>query len=141
LKNRIQATLSKYGLVVEGFSDPHGKRARAEMSRQIARLPEQTRHVTEMLREQLEFVERQIREQEQRLKALVRITPEIELLMSLPGIGVILGSVCALEIGDAGRFPSAEHLAACAGTAPRVHSSGDKTRYGGQARTISQRRR
>jgi transposase len=131
LKNRIQATLSKYGLVVEGFSDPHGQGARGEMSRQIARLPEQTRYVTEMLREQLEFVQRQIHEQEKRLKALVSITPEIELLMSLPGIGVILGSVCALEIGDIGRFPSAEHLAAYAGTTPRVHSSGDKTRYGG----------
>ena len=131
LKNRIQATLGKYGLTVEGFSDPHGQRARPQMSRQIAQLPEQTRYVTEMLREQLDFTEQQIREQEKRLKALVPITPEIQRLMSLPGIGVILGSVCALEIGEVGRFPSAEHLAAYAGTTPRVHSSGDKTRYGG----------
>ena len=131
MKNRIQATLSKYGLVVEGFSDPHGKRARAEMNRQIARLPPQARYVTEMLCAQLDFVERQIHEQEQRLKALVPITPEIQLLMSLPGIGVILGAVCALEIGEVSRFPGAEHLAAYAGTTPRVHSSGDKTRYGG----------
>jgi len=131
MKNRIQATLSKYGLVVEGFSDPHGKRARAEMNRQIAQLPPQARYVTEILCAQLDFVEGQIHEQEKRLRALVPITPEIQLLMSLPGIGVILGAVCALEIGAVSRFPSAEHLAAYAGTTPRVHSSGDKTRYGG----------
>jgi len=130
MKNRIQATLAKYGLVVEGFSDPHGKKARAEMNRQIALLPPQARYVTELLCAQLDFTERQIQEQEKRLRTLVPITPEIQLLMSLPGIGVILGAVCALEIGDVGRFPSAERLAAYAGTTPRVHSSGDKTRYG-----------
>ncbi len=131
MKNRIQATLSKYGLVVEGFSDPHGKRARQEMNRLIAQLPPQTRYVTEVLCAQLDFVEGQIHEQEKRLRGLVPITSEIQLLMSLPGIGVILGAVCALEIGEIGRFPSAGHLAAYAGTTPRVHSSGDKTRYGG----------
>ena len=36
----------------------------------------------------------------------------------------------AWEIGDIQRFGSAEKLAAYAGTVPRVHSSGGKTRHG-----------
>jgi transposase len=130
LKNRILATLAKYGLLVVGHSDAYGQKAREELNRLIAKLPHQTKYVTEMLLEQLDFVEQQIQKQEEGLQALVKITPEMDLLMSLPGIGVILAAVIALEIGDVRRFPSAEHLASYAGTTPRVHSSGDKVRYG-----------
>jgi transposase len=38
--------------------------------------------------------------------------------------------VIALEVGDVARFPTAEKLAAYAGTTPRVHASGGKTRFG-----------
>ena len=54
----------------------------------------------------------------------------MQLLMTLPGVAKILAPTIALEVGDIGRFPDAEHLAAYAGTTPRVHSSGGKTRYG-----------
>ena len=43
-------------------------------------------------------------------------------------VGFILTLVIALEVGGVERFPSAEHLAA--GTVPRVHASGGKSRYG-----------
>jgi len=130
LKNRIHATLAKYGLPVTGYSDPYGKRAREVLERQVSKLPTQTQYVTRMLLEQLDFVERQIQAQEERLNALIAITPEMQLLQSLPGIGVILAAVIALEIGDVKRFPDAEHLASYAGTVPRVHASGGKVRYG-----------
>jgi len=129
LKNRILATLSKYGLLT-GYSDPFGKRARQTLRSYIGKLPPQTQYVTRMLLEQLDFVEAQVRAFEERLQALISITPEMELLMSLPGIGVILSAVVAFEIGDVNRFPDAEHLASYAGTVPRVHASGGKVRYG-----------
>jgi transposase len=130
LKNRILATLAKYGLSVVGYSDAYGRKAREELNRLIAKLPPQTKYATEMLLDQLDFVEQQIQKQEERLKALVKITPEMNLLMSLPGIGVILSAVIAFEIGDVNRFPDGEHLASYAGTVPRVHASGGKVRYG-----------
>jgi transposase len=46
------------------------------------------------------------------------------------GVGFILAVVIAWEIGDIHRFGSVEKLAAYAGTVPRVHSSGGKTRHG-----------
>ena len=51
-------------------------------------------------------------------------------LMSLPGVGMILAATMALEIGDIGRFLSAERLASYSGTTPRVHASGGKVRFG-----------
>ena len=132
LKNRILATLSKYGLLLSReASDPYGATARPLMNQAVAQLPEQAQYVTRALLKQLDFIQEQIRELEQRLKQLVKVTPAMILLMTLPGIGWLLAAVVALEIGDVTRFASAERLASYAGTTPRVHSSGGKTRYGG----------
>jgi transposase len=130
LKNRITATLSKYGLIVEGYSDPYGKRARQALHRQMEQLPPQTRYATGMLLEQLDFIQGQIADQERRLQELLEVTPDMALVDSLPGVGTILAAVIVLEIGDVRRFASAERLASYAGTTPRVHASGDKVRYG-----------
>ncbi len=129
-KNRITATLAKWGLPGSEYSDPYGKSARAELNTRIERLPEQTRWVTQQMLAQLDGLGEQIRQFEQRLDELVELTPEMQLLISLPGIGVILAATVALEVGEVSRFPSAPHLAAYAGTTPRVHASGDRVRYG-----------
>ena len=130
LKNRIGSTLAKYGLQMTGYSDPFGARARREMAVRVRRLPPETREVTKMMIAQLDFVEGQIEGLEERLKRLLDVTPAMRWLMSLPGIGLILAAAIALEIGEVGRFPDAEHLTSYAGTTPRVHASGGKVRYG-----------
>jgi len=131
LKNRIGATLSKYGLQGSEASDPFGTKGRAELDGKVSQLPTETSHAVRLLLAQIGLVQKQIGEEEKRLKRLVKKTPEIQLLMTLPGVGLILASVIYLEIGDIRRFASAEHLASYSGTTPRVHSSGDKTTYGG----------
>jgi transposase len=130
LKNRLSATLAKYGAPASEASDPYGKRGRAELENHLQRLPEQTRWVSGQLLAQLDFVSAQVRQLEQRLEALVEITPEMQWLLTMPGVGVILAATIALEIGAVQRFPSAMHLASYGGTTPRVHASGGKVRYG-----------
>jgi transposase len=67
---------------------------------------------------------------EQRMREVFHGTPAIDLLMTLPGVGVILAVVIAAEVGDIGRFEGPAYLASYAGTTPRVHASGGKTRHG-----------
>ncbi len=129
-KNRISATLAKWGLPASEYSDPYGKAARTELAARVESLPEQTRWVTRQMLEQLDGLTERIRQFEQRLEELVDVTPEMQRLMTLPGVGVILAATVALEIGEVGRFPSADRLASYAGTTPRVHASGDRVRYG-----------
>lgn len=129
-KNRLTATLAKYGTPASESSDPYGKRGRVELERRLERLPEQAGWSSQQMLAQVDTLGQQIGQFEQRLGELVKVTPEMQRLMSLPGVGVILAATIQLEIGDVGRFPSAEHLASYAGTTPRVHSSGDRTRYG-----------
>jgi len=138
LKNRLTATLAKYGRQHSEFTDAYGPRARTELRQRLEVLPTQTRFVSELLLQQLDFVQQQIQTIEQRLQQLVQITPEMQLLQTLPGIGVILAATIALELGQIDRFASAAHLASYAGTTPRVHASGDKTRFGALRTDINQ---
>ena len=130
-KNRITATLAKWGVPASEYSDAYGKSAREEMEKRLAELPEQPRWATRQMLTQLDSLSEPIRQFEKRLEELVEITPEMQLLETMPGVGVILAATMALEIGDIGRFLSAERLASYSGTTPRVHSSGGRTRYGG----------
>ncbi len=129
-KNRITATLAKWGLPASEYSDPYGKRAREELEKRLEGLPEQTRWATRQMLLQLDGLSAQIGEFERRLQELVELTPEMQRLETLPGVGVILAATIALEIGEVGRFASADRLASYAGTTPRVHASGDRVRYG-----------
>jgi transposase len=129
-KNRITATLAKWGMPPSQYSDPYGKKARAELEQQIERLPEQTRWATRQMLAQLDSLSEQTRQFEKRLEELVEVTSMMQWLMTLPGVGVILAATIALEIGEIARFANAERLASYSGTTPRVHSSGDRTRYG-----------
>src|SRR4051795_1597882 len=52
---------------------------------------------------------------------------QIELLQTIPGVGVKVAQVIVAETGgDMSRFPSAAHLAAWAGVAPAIHESAGK---------------
>lgn len=130
IKNRITATLEKFGFRVEACSDHFGKQARGQYPSLLERMPTQARWHVESLLQRLDLINGQMVVHEKRLESLIRITPEMSLLKSIPGIGTILSSTAMLEIGDIARFGTASQLASYAGTVPRIHSSGGKTRFG-----------
>jgi transposase len=132
LKNRIHASLAKYAESVKDVSDIFGPRSRAALLSCVSRLPRETGYMT---REQLAYVDlfnASIKEYDAHISDLFEQTETMRLLESAPGIGLVLGIVIALEVGDIGRFASAARLASYAGTVPRVHASGGRVRYGRQ---------
>ena len=130
LKNRIHATFAKYAITFEEVSDLFGIRGRQLVEKRLEELPPETRHSVEEQLKLLDQLQQQIGQAEQRIRQVIKITPEIQLLMSLPGIGPILAVLIGFEIGDVARFGDAAHLDSYAGTVPRVKSSGGKTYYG-----------
>jgi transposase len=130
LKNRIHATLAKYALHDLEVTDLFGVRGRALLRQRFDGLPPHTAYASRQLLEQVEALDRQVREFEQRIQATFKPTPGIQLVLTLPGVGLTLAVVIALEVGDVTRFATAEKLAAYAGMTPRVHASGGKTRFG-----------
>ena len=75
------------------------------------------------IEERLDLVERE-------LGALARQIPAVALLMTVPGIGLIIATALVAFVGDMRRFPSARHLASYLGLTPREYSSGLRQRLG-----------
>src|SRR6266545_7187435 len=108
LKNRIHAALAKYALHNLEVSDLFGAQGRALLRQRLDLLPPHTAYTTQQLLEQVEELDHRVRGFEQRMRAVVKVTPTMQLLMTLPGVGFILAVVIALEVGDVARFPTAE---------------------------------
>jgi transposase len=130
LKNRIHAALAKYALHDFEVSDAFGAKGRDILRHRLSLLPPHTAYATQQLLEQVEELDRRVRGFELRMRTVFKVTPDIQLLLTLPGVGLILAVVIALEVGTVARFGTAEKLAGYAGTTPRVPASGGKTRFG-----------
>jgi transposase len=74
---------------------------------------------------------------EQELRPLARADRRVQLLITVPGIGDLLGLTIASEIGDISRFASARKLIGYSGLTPRVYQSGQTSRTGKLSRTGS----
>jgi len=130
LKNRIHATLGKYRQELTGVSDIFGSKSADTLADHVAKLPIHTRYSTELLLEQLRLVTDQIGLLEKRMKEVFKDSADLKRIMSLPGVGHVLGTVILLELGDIQRFGGAPQFASYAGCTPRVRASGGKVRYG-----------
>jgi transposase len=130
LKNRILATFGKYGINLNEMSDPYGVKGQDLMREQLTKLPENTRYATKLMLEELDMVQSQVERIDSRIEMVFESTPELEWIMSLPGVGKVLGVVILSEVGSIERFPRAGQLASYAGTTPRVHSSGGRVWMG-----------
>lgn len=132
LKNRLHATFAKYAIRFEE-SDLFGKAGRQALEQRLNELPSETQRSVKEELILLDQLDTQIERIEEHIQQVVQQSPEMQLLDGLPGVGPILATVLALEIGDVKRFPGPEHLASYAGTVPRLHESGGK-RYDGRTR-------
>lgn len=65
------------------------------------------------------------------LKQVALQYPDVQLLLSQPGVGPVTALAFVLTIGDVQRFPRGKQVASYLGLIPREHSSGGKQRMGG----------
>ena len=137
LKNRVHATLAKYGYVVEGVSDAFGKRGRQIVLELSSKLPAHTQQALQHVLDQLDHVTENLKAIEAEMIKVFAPCPESTLLKTLPGVGEILAVVIWTEIGSIERFGRAEQLASYSGLVAREHSSGGKFRYGPVRRDVN----
>jgi len=123
LKNRIHATLIAHGHPV-AMRDLFGKAGRAYLAELAVPEPWNT-----TLAQSLELIgetEERIKACERDLLARALHDPYVPLLVTVPGIGLILGSIIAAELGDIGRFASAKKFVGYTGLCPFVRQSGGR---------------
>jgi transposase len=134
VKNRIHASFAKYAITFEETSDLFNRKGMVLIQQALTKLPPETRRAVESELRVLERLEEEIQKAQARMKEAIRETPEMQLLMTLPGVGSILASTIACEIGRVDRFPRPESLASYSGLVPRVHASGGRS-FLGRARS------
>lgn len=117
LKHRIHAAVDGYGLHTDSITDLFGRRGRESLATRLAEFPPETARMAEVQLCALAHIETI----EQRIHAEIAPTPEVQLLLSVPGVGEILAPVIGLEIGDVNRFPRAEASA----TTDQANGKGD----------------
>ena len=108
-KNRIHATLAKYGIRIEDTSDIFNNKRRVGIVEALSMLPEHTQFSAQVLVAELDELEVKIKAFEERIIATFSETEEIKLLQTIPGIGPI--SMIASDRGrdirlQSGQFPA-----------------------------------
>src|SRR5512135_1912943 len=131
-QSRIKAELRFYGMHLE---EPRGGWTRMYLA-SLRRINFGNRWMQESfnrLLEQCEFLSGQIDKQTKLLRELSETAlyqKRVEILQSIPGIGLISAMELLLELQDVSRFRRAEQLAAYVGLTPSQYSSADKVRMG-----------
>ena len=115
VKNRAQAVLHRHG-ILHDFSDLFGKAGRRFL--EDLALPAGSRQALQGCLELLDQLTLLIHEVEQWMVQNLEEDELVRLLMTIPGMGLILAHVIRAEIGEIQRFPTCRHLASYAGLAP-----------------------
>jgi transposase len=127
VKNRIHAHLAEENRRV-GVTDLYGRAGRAWLA--SVELPEAVREQVDLLLEVVDALDERVRRLDARVRSAVTMTPEAELLQTIPGVGPYGALLILAEIGTIARFGSSHELASYAGLVPSTRSSGGKTAHG-----------
>ena len=125
--NRIRAILQELMIELPTRKlTAHAARAALEQ----AQLPREERIQVDNLLRLIDETQKSMDEVDTQLATIADASHEINLLLTLPGIGLL--GACALwgTIGDVSRFKSAAHLCAYLGLTPRVKQSAKHAWYG-----------
>lgn len=123
LKNRIHQTLISFGHACP-VTDLFGTRGRQLLSKLA--LPEPWHGTVTASLRLIDDLDRQIDACEVELHQLGSDHPYVTLLRTVPGIGWVLASTIAGEIGDITRFASPTKLVSYTGLCPSVRQSGNR---------------
>lgn len=132
VQNRIKAELRLYGIELLE-SRGHWTSGYLERLRSIGFKDHWMQQSFHRLLEEYQFLSEQIGKQTQLLKELSQ-TPlyreRVEILRSVPGVGLIAAMELLVELQDMSRFRRADKLAAYVGLTPSQYSSAEKIRMG-----------
>lgn len=127
LKARIHSTLMTFGIAVP-MTDLFGPGGRVLLG--TLQLPAPWAGDVAAALDVIDYLDGMINTLDAELGRLGRAHRDVPRLMTVPGIGPILGATIAAEIGDIHRFASPAKLIGYTGLCPRVYQSGGTDRRG-----------
>lgn len=92
-------------------------------------LPEMAMLEVELVITQVIQLQAHIRQMEQAIEDQAEFTPDLELILPVPGVGLVGGWTILAEIGDITRFPGDKQFASYCRLVPGSKNSGGKARH------------
>jgi transposase len=133
-KNQIKAQLHFYGIrLPEDISERYWSRRFIQWLRQLQLTTTAGTSALSILLDDLEHQRKAILQLTKQIRALAqtsRYQNQMEVLLSIHGLGTITSMVFITEIVDIHRFPDLDHLAAYVGLVPTESSTGDTRHIG-----------
>lgn len=127
LTNQVRGLLSEFG-VITSQGENAIKRLLAEVcSSDDKRIPEILKTHLDDLREQFTSIKSTIKKIEESLAQYAKSNPLCQLLLTLPGIGLINATALISSIGNGRQFDDARDFAVWLGLTPKQYSSGNKS--------------
>ena len=115
--------------ILRGFGLKVGKTTRkgfAARTRELVADHPTLQFVAERMLSVREVLLREFTSFEKRVRTIARTDTRVRLLMSAPGVGVIVATTYVAAVDDPTRFKSSKGVGAHFGLAPRKHQSGEK---------------
>lgn len=129
IRNRIHRIIGRqHGLQMPQVSDLFGVKGKLALGKAV--LPSPDDMLLHQNLEMLENLDRAIKADEEKIKAAGQQDRAVEIVSSIPGIGLVIGSIIATETDGIRRFLSPERYTGYCGLSPSTHSSGGKTYHG-----------
>ncbi len=131
LKNTIRGHLKSYGIRLGAVSN---KQFSVSVRSYYPKLLVDAVKGIECLLKSYETISAELEEMEKFIKELCKQDEDVQLLMTAPGVGMIVALTFKTDIGDPSRFKKSESVGAYYGMAPRQYSSGETVRQGSISR-------
>ncbi len=122
-KNEAQAVLGRNLCDRPPVTDAFGKAGRRWLADLV--LPVDERLTLDGCLRQVDFHDQEVAAMDREIAKAALAWPEIQRLMTVPGVNVQTAATFMASIGDIHRFPSANRLVSYLGLDPRVHQSGN----------------
>jgi transposase len=132
LGTRTQRINLARGLLAEfGFSMAVGtKQITARLRAHSEQIPDVLRQALLPVLSEITALEDKLATLDKQLKQIARDMPQVQRLMSIPGIGVITATAMVASVPDIHTFKRARQFSAWLGITPREYSSGNSRRLG-----------
>ena len=127
LKNTVRGFLKAYGIRLGDVS--HKKFPALAREHYPDILPHASRGIEGLLKS-FEAINKEILTLEDELKEICKPDQEVQLLMTAPGIGIIVALTYKTDLGDPTRFKKSDSVGAYYGMTPRQYSSGENIKQG-----------
>jgi transposase len=128
-KNRVHYILCKYNLH-SPCSDLFGKKGRAFLEKVREQLSATHRLMLDNYLGMIDALDERIKPVNRAIHNWAKTDPRIELLCTMPGVGIYSATMIVAEIGEVRRFEGPKQLCSFAGLVPSTRSSDNLVRHG-----------